>query len=135
MAIQVNGTDVISNSRGLNNIASIDSATTTTFSNAGVSPAATSALAVGAYATGRPQNNTQYNAGDTASGFYATATQAEDNSVWYDNTPNNPGGWNGANGTEQSASGTWRAMGDVFATNNPTYLSYRGFIGIWARIS
>lgn len=123
MAIQVSGTEVISNSRELKNITSIDGGTTTTFSNAGFSAPLPSALGVGAYATGRPQNKTDYNAGDTVSNFYATATQAEDNSVYYTTS------WQGANGTQQSASGTWRAMGSVHSDGN------NGFIGIWARIS
>jgi|SaaInl85LU_5_DNA_1037374.scaffolds.fasta_scaffold02684_2 hypothetical protein len=42
MAIKVNGTEVISNSRALNNIASVDATTTTSITAGGVGGSATS---------------------------------------------------------------------------------------------
>ena len=105
MAIKVNGTTVIDDSRNLVNIVS-GAGSSTTFGD------------VGTYTWGRPLSGTYYSGGNTASGLRAMATN------WPYNTY-----WNGSvyeNADYQSAalSGTWRSMN---GSRNATSL--------WVRIS
>jgi hypothetical protein len=131
MAINVNGTTVINDSRGLSNISSIDSATTTTLSNAGVSGVSTpNAEAVGAYAYGRPLDSTTYNKNDTTSSLNALPFASTDSvsqtlygTEWSGIDPSN---------MVRTPSGTWRCTA---AANGSTFGGGRGYIGLWVRIS
>lgn len=131
MAIQVNGTAVINDSRALNNISSLDSATTTTLSNAGVSGVSIpDAEAVGAYVYGRPLDSTTYNKNDTTSSLNALpfASEADVSYVlrgasWSNIDPDN---------IVRTPSGTWRCTA---AANGGTFDGGRGYIGLWVRIS
>jgi hypothetical protein len=131
MAIQVNGTAVINDSRALNNISSLDSATTTTLSNAGVSGVSIpNAEAVGAYVYGRPLDSTTYNKNDTTSSLNALPFASEANVsyvyqgyTWGNIDPDN---------MVRTPSGTWRCTA---VANGSTFDSGRGYIGLWVRIS
>lgn len=129
MAIQVNGTAVITNSRALNNISSADSATGTALANAGLGGGSTlpASLGVGAYAHGRPNNNSVYSAGGTASGFNAFGVT---NELAGDRWPKHDGSsFIGMNGSNQAASGTWMAMTKTGKSGSNAYGS------LWLRIS
>ena len=115
MAIKVNGTTVIDDSRNLVNIAS----------GAGSS---TTAGDVGTYTWGRPKTNTSYAIGDTASGVFGASFATS--SVNYYTNETNQFDYNGADYVAQTAfSGTWRAMNPSAGT------STRGSISLWVRIS
>ena len=114
MAIKVNGTTVIDDSRNLVNIAS----------GAGSS---TTAGDVGTYTWGRPLNYTQYDIGDTASGIYPISLLDRSNSQAVYNT-----GWlfsSTANNVGAIRSGTWRAVMKV--PND----GLTGLPALWVRIS
>jgi len=84
--------------------------------------------AVGTYTWGRPANNTNYQAGSTASGLYACS-----------NTLGALGYYNGVSNVFVSndytvlQSGTWRAMNG--STNQSTSGTNYGATGMWVRIS
>ena len=115
MAIKVNGTTVIDDSRNLVNIAS----------GAGSS---TTAGDVGTYTWGRPLNYTQYDIGDTASGIYPISLVARDYFQAVYNT-----GWLFTGSTSKNVgairSGTWRAVMKV--PND----GLTGLPALWVRIS
>jgi len=113
MAIKVNGTTVIDDSRNLVNIAS-GAGSSTTFGD------------VGTYTTGRPLNVTNYGFGATASSFYALATDSESRSAYAYGTPLVFYGWS----HKQLMSGTWRCMDGAWGNGAQT-----GITGIWVRIS
>ena len=130
MAIQVNGTTVINDSRALNNIASIDSGSAAVLSSAGVGGSSSpSAYAVGSYITGRPNNFTRYATGDTATSLQSIPFSSS-NSMQYLNTS----GWQslGAGVTVATPSGTWRCMSTTWGSPAPYNYGYKG---LWMRIS
>lgn len=97
MAIQVSGTTVINNSRGLSNITSIDSTTTTALTNAGIGGGgAVSEYTVGSFAHGRGGTG-DVSVGSTTSAFSSSALawDLREGSFNY---------------TDSAGSGTWRAM-------------------------
>ena len=116
MAIKVNGTIVIDDSRNLVNIAS----------GAGSS---TTAGAVGTYTWGRPGNNTAYAMGDTASSVFAVSFATNTMNYWSQNA--NPPRFDYGSSTYVSSvlSGTWRAMAP-----SGGWSSYAA-ISLWVRIS
>lgn len=125
MAYSVGATTVINSSRQLQNIASLDSTTTTTISNAvsgSVSPSTTNG-AVGTYAFAGGGNNITDDWGDTEPGSnldvaalrYTGAAMASSYSSYYYATQ------------DVSLSGTWRRMGGY----HPSYPS----MTLWVRIS
>jgi hypothetical protein len=129
MAIQVSGTTVINDSRSLTNISSVDSVTGAALSNAGLGGGGglPSSLGVGAYAHGRPANNSAYNAGNTASGFNAFGVTSE---LSGDRWPKHDGtSFIGMNGSNQAASGTWMAMTKTGVSSG------NGYGSLWLRIS
>jgi len=111
MAIKVNGTTVIDDSRNLVNIVS----------GAGSS---TTAGAVGTYTWGRPANNTNYGFGDTASSVYPAGEARGSNNPYV-----HSGGSFQASVSGSALSGTWRCMS--IAAN----YSAAGYFGLWVRIS
>lgn len=114
MAIKINGTTVIDDSRNLVNIAS----------GAGSS---TTAGDVGTYTYGRPANATDYNVGDTATGILPVSEDSFSNNARYSAY----GYWNaGHRGT--AFSGTWRCMSDAY---NSESSGSDAFCGLWVRIS
>jgi hypothetical protein len=126
MAIKVNGTTVINDSRALSNIASVDAGTVSAMSAALPAPSIPSGGAVGSYSMGRPANATTYYAGDTASSVYevSPATNAGYN-IWFTGTS-----W--SNGPATGVlSGTWKAMGTAYGDSVNNY----GFSGLWVRVS
>lgn len=92
MAIQISGTTVINNSRQLQNIASLDSTTTSTISSAS-SPSTTDG-AVGTYMFANNNSGGAVTTGTTVAGSSLRPTSAGDPSY-----------------TSYSMSGTWRLMG------------------------
>jgi hypothetical protein len=113
MAIKVNGTTVIDDSRNLVNIAS-GAGSSTTFGD------------VGTYTTGRPMNTTNYGLGATASSFHALGTDTESRSAYFYGSPPNFYGY----AHTQAMSGTWRSMDGAYGDGNIT-----GIPGLWVRIS
>ncbi len=112
MAIKVNGTTVIDDSRNLVNIVS-GAGSSTTYGD------------VGTYTWGRPYNTTDYNGGDTASGIIPTSyNNIYDIGYFFDGDT-----WR-YTATGTSLSGTWRAMGRIFS-NGSSYMH----MGLWVRIS
>lgn len=125
MAIQVNGTEVISNSRALNNIASIDATTAAAISSGGVG-APTAQSWVGGLAVGEMAGNTQpYNMVYENNRFVMCRANA--GIYWSDNGI----AWNiGTYGTSSNlitdatyiSGSTWLAVGDtgtlLRSTNN-----------------
>ncbi len=113
MAIKVNGTTVIDDSRNLVNIAS----------GAGSS---TAFGAVGTYAWGRPASLTSYALGATASGL---KTMLGNGIIPYYNDQSS---WLGAqDNIVTSMSGTWRHMSMAGTWTN----GGKGYTGLWVRIS
>lgn len=97
MAIQVSGTTVINNSRGLSNITSIDSTTTTALTNAGLGGGgAVSEYTVGSFAHGRGGTG-DVSVGGTTSSFSSSALAHDFRDGSFDKT-------------DSAGSGTWRAM-------------------------
>ena len=136
MAIQVNGTTVINDSRALNNIASIDSGTATVLTNSGVSAVSLpSAYSVGSYVTGRPNNSTAYDPGATATGVQAIPFTSSNN-MQYLFSYSSSLTWQGLGSgiTPATMSGTWRAMSRSWGLTSSTYGNY-GYKGLWMRIS
>tara|TARA_R110000822_G_scaffold297147_1_gene419706 strand:- start:1869 stop:2360 length:492 start_codon:yes stop_codon:yes gene_type:complete len=161
MAIQVSGTEVISNSRALNNIASVDAATVTAFGNAGVGGTPTALGAVGTYTiakdsgmTNGSSSNYFYKAGRTAAGsaletraivsgntragagtgerFIATSTSGTTGSTLGANNQYAPGGYITDDNTQ---AGTWRMMspGAMFMTNNNSSTWGNFMSALWVR--
>ena len=125
MAIKVNGTEVINNSKGLQNVASIDSTTATTLNNAGISASA-SAGGVGAYITGRPASGTNHLISTTTSALYGMPPAAGGSGWHYYHIGS--GTFSTTSGAALQ-SGTWKAMGKSPSGGGGA------FIGLWIRIS
>jgi hypothetical protein len=122
-SLSVGSSEVISSSRQLKNIASVDAATVAALGAAGVG-ASTTYGAVGTYIWGRPQNTTRYAAGATASGLYS-AGYPNDNSQYTGSA------WWETFSQQQAVSGTWRAMTNALGSGSTS----NGFSSLWVRIS
>jgi hypothetical protein len=130
MAIKINGTTVIDDSRALSNIASVDATTVAALSAALPAGVAPSALAVGAVTYGRPSTGNSYVAGDTVSSINhriyglanAVALYRSSSGIWYN-----------SGGTPPVASGTWRALS---SSKMNTYQGWNDvFISLWLRVA
>jgi hypothetical protein len=132
MAIQVNGTEVISNSRELSNIASVDAATAAAIEAAGVGGSSTDAYAVGTYAHAAAYSSTNHNIGDTVAGSSLFSWQMYSSSNWSGGS-STTGGASVSGSVEGTGStsftGTWRWM-SASAINGT-----RSRFGIAVRIS
>jgi hypothetical protein len=84
--------------------------------------------AVGTYIWGRPANLTDYAAGATASGLYATSSKNPDSPPYY--TSYVSGGWDSGITVATSVSGTWRCM-----AGTGKYSPYYAPSSLWVRIS
>ena len=84
--------------------------------------ASTTAGAVGTYTFGRPENQTNYTTGDTASGIYPLSHKSTSSPY------RTQGTWNHYDRGSQF-SGTWRAMSEAFGNNT------QSFGGLWVRVS
>ena len=84
--------------------------------------ASTTAGAVGTYTFGRPENQTNYTTGDTASGIYPLSHNSTSSPY------RTQGTWNHYDRGSQF-SGTWRAMSEAFGNNT------QSFGGLWVRVS
>ena len=124
MAIKINGTTVIDDSRNLSNVGGLKTVNGNSLIGSGniSAGASTTYGAVGTYTYGRPANQTQYLEGATVSNLVSVGPNA--GSVAY---RSQYGNWSGHNRLV-SVSGTWRAMQPI------TGGSYGG-LGIWVRIS
>ena len=124
MAIKVNGTTVIDDSRNLSNIAGgLKTVNSTSLLGSGniEAGASTTAGAVGTYIYGRPQSTTDYSFGDTASGVMPVSEVNNINPYYYTS-------WLNAHvGAAQS--GTWRCMSEAYG------LGGYGRPALWVRIS
>lgn len=125
MAIQISGTTVVNNSRQLQNIASLDSTTTSTISSASSPPTAFDA--VGTYTiSARASGNNNLNVGSTTAGsglryftFWPADIQLRGSSMYPISQ---------ASGTY---SGTWRNMGPgTQRTGNSSNYSFTLFVRI-----
>jgi hypothetical protein len=125
MAIKVNGTTVIDDSRNLSNVGGLKTVNGTSLVGSGniSAGASTTAGAVGTYTVGRPDNATNYNQGDTVSSLRTIGPNDYGNQPYWDYT-----WYNADQGSVQS--GTWRAMSEAYGNG-----SNRGLIGLWVRIS
>lgn len=126
MAYSVGTTSVINSSRQLQNIASLDSTTTTTIANAVSSSVApsTTAGSVGTYALLANTNNVHYDWGDTSAGSNLYPAALRHSSALGDSAYSNY-----HFGTTNSArSGTWRKM-------SGRYTGTHWNIAVWVRIS
>jgi hypothetical protein len=90
--------------------------------------ASTTFGAVGTYIWGRPANLTDYAAGATASGLYATSNKHPDTPPYY--TSYVSGGWDSSVTVATSVSGTWRCMAGTGKYNSNYAPS-----SLWVRIS
>ena len=122
MAIQISGTTVVNDSRELQNIASLDSTTTSTISAASSPP--TTYGAVGTYTGALLPRYNEYAGGDTiaASSLY---NMTGDFSNQFERFSNN------TTTSTTGLSGTWRCMAPIDTGNNFGY--YGGIL--WVRIS
>ena len=89
--------------------------------------ASTTAGAVGTYTIGRPNNNSSYVVGNTASGIYSMGR----NQNQY--PPQRQGILGIQYAYSQAMSGTWRCMSRAYSESGGSYPS--GFVGLWIRIS
>ena len=130
MAIKVNGTTVIDDSRNLSNVGGLKTVNGTSLVGSGniSAGASTTNGAVGTYLWGRPANSSAYSFGSTASGVHA-ARSTQVGSVFGYSSGNY---WDGATSDGQQ-SGTWRCMGGV-GRNNYSWGGI-GHLGLWVRIS
>ena len=125
MAIKVNGTTVIDDSRNLSNVGGLKTVNGTSLVGSGniSAGASTTFGAVGTYIWGRPSNGTHYSTNSTASGV---------NSIQGTNLGTAPyvyqGSWNNL-GSATATSGTWRAVTGTLGGG-----SFAG-PGLWVRIS
>lgn len=141
MAIQVNGTTVIDNSRVLSNVTGLKTINSNSVLGSGdiAVGASTTAGDVGTYTVGRPENETIYNTGDTVSGSSLRVTVS---GAWY-----YTGNWQrvGAGGSDtpsyygSTRSGTWRLMSkagaELYSGGTAAGGSGWGMPGLWVRIS
>lgn len=121
MAIKVNGTTVIDDSRGLSNIASVDATSAAAITAAGVGGGSTTAGDVGTYAALFATTNAVRNQGDTLAG----------SSLRYSNF--NAYGSVGYSPT--SPSGTWQCMGSTGYNNGGVVNNTDQQSTLWLRIS
>jgi hypothetical protein len=128
MAIKVNGTTVIDDSRNLSNVGGLRTVNGTSIVGSGniSAGASTTFGAVGTYTWGRPQNNSNYPANTTASGLRSTSNTL--GSLAY----RSPSAWVNTDYTV-TMSGTWRSMNG--STNQSTSGTSYGATGMWVRIS
>jgi len=117
MAIKVNGTTVIDDSRNLVNIAS-GAGSSTTYGD------------IGTYTMGRPDNQTTYNPGDTVSGLIPACERSGTNMARYNGQQV---GWSDAY-IFTALSGTWRSMNGSLGNTSTSDYSL-SFTGLWVRIS
>ena len=117
MAIKVNGTTVIDDSRNLVNIAS-GAGSSTTYGD------------VGTYTMGRPDNKTYYSPGDTVSGLIPGCEVASSNMFRYNSSAY---GWNDVN-IFTALSGTWRSMNGAQGNDSSSDFAV-SYFGLWVRIS
>jgi maltose-binding protein MalE len=128
MAIKVNGTTVIDDSRNLSNVGGLKTVNGTSLVGSGniSAGASTTYGAVGTYIYGRPMNNTQYSENATASSLYTGGVNQYQSLLHhgYNQTTFSEGT------TSAVLSGTWRCVSAANATGG-----YLGFCGLWVRIS
>lgn len=123
MAIKVNGTTVIDDSRNLTNVGGMKTVNGNSLIGSGniEAGASTTAGAVGTYLYGRPSNTTDYSFGDTASSVRPVGNINNIN-------PSYLTSWLHADvGAAQS--GTWRCMSEAYG------LGGYGRPALWVRIS
>ena len=118
MAIKVNGTTVIDDSRNLVNIVS-GAGSSTTYGD------------VGTYTMGRPDNKTTYSPGDTSSGVVPVNERASSNMGRYNNAA--VYGWIDGN-NHTPLSGTWRSMNGAKGNTSSSDFDV-SYTGLWVRIS
>jgi hypothetical protein len=124
MAIKVNGTTVIDDSRNLSNVGGLKTVNGTNLVGSGniSAGASTTFGAVGTYIIGRPLNTSHYATNATASGLYSVQGNSQSIAPYvYDSS------WYYTNAAT-SVSGTWRAMTGTRTGGSPSY-------GLWVRIS
>ena len=131
MAIKVNGTTVIDDSRNLSNVGGLKTVNGTSLVGSGniSAGASTTAGAVGTYTWGRPANVTTYSFGSTASGIYPVSGPTHDSYSEHFWGPS----WSNAFencGTQSQQSGTWRCM-----SYGPYWGSQKASMALWVRIS
>ena len=128
MAIKVNGTTVIDDSRNLSNVGGLKTVNGTSIVGSGniSAGASTTFGAVGTYIWGRPANNSNYPANTTASGLYAVSNTL--GALGW----RGPSSWTNTDYTV-AMSGTWRSMNG--STNQSTSGTSYGATGMWVRIS
>ena len=129
MAIKVNGTTVIDNSRNVQNVGGFRTVNGTSVVGSGniSAGASTTADAVGTYTWGRPANSTAYSIGQTASGIQPTGqNRSIGDSAYWDN------GWQNNGSTGPTRSGTWRCMSPAWIWSTGQNISHAG---LWVRIS
>ena len=117
MAIKVNGTTVIDDSRNLVNIVS-GAGSSTTYGD------------VGTYTMGRPDNKTTYSPGDTSSGLVPANEEAGSNMGRYNSSTY---GWSDAT-NHTPLSGTWRSMNGAQGNTSSSDFTL-SYTGLWVRIS
>jgi hypothetical protein len=129
MAIKVNGTTVIDDSRNVQNVGGFKTVNGTSVVGSGnISAGASTSLgAVGTYAYGRPANNTSYGVGATASNITTLSAYGTNVPYWW------PASGFQSVGTSQQLSGTWRTMTGAHSIGTGTY-EYSS-MGLWVRIS
>ena len=120
MAIQVNGTTVIDDSRNMVNVGGFKTVNGTSVVGSGdiSAGASTTFNTVGTYTYGRPMNTTTYGGGSTASGVYGVSSGGFDQGGYFNN-------YSGRGSYTTALSGTWRCMG----------IAGNGLLNIWVRIS
>lgn len=126
MAIQVSGTNIITDAKALNGITSIDSTTASAISSGGVG-APTTYNSVGSYVFACHPSS-RLSGGDTASGSTLRACAFTSFS-----TPGSNGSANVGIESSSSLSGTWRCMGQhgLIGNSSPYYINtYSTFVRI-----
>ena len=132
MAIKVNGTTVIDDSRNLSNVGGLKTVNGTSLVGSGniSAGASTSQGAVGTYTWGLRKVNAPTTVGSTASGIFSIqGSSTTINSAWVH------GSSSFYNVTSSKAeSGTWRAMHGIFGRDDGGGTGFAGQ-GLWVRIS
>ena len=128
MAIQVNGTEVISNSRALNNIASVDATTVAAFGAAGVGGGSLSLTATGTITAGRAVSlNANGTVSQTAGNYYLDEILPP-GGAYYDSNMSNLGlGYWYQNTVGKNIDGDGETFIHVFQTGTGNYLYAQAF--------